>query len=184
MAALDHEIAGRRKPLIRIIYRRMVQITGWTAVVGMILITLLTAYEVGMRKLFTRPTIWTNEITGYILIWIGLLGVVYAYDKRAHVSVDMVYRRLTPTIQSFFDVVTTTFILLFSLCICYFGYKYAWMAYTRGWRHFGMLDVPMIYTRVALAIVGGMLVFQVSIDLYDRIGVFIRTLLHPKTGTP
>jgi len=166
--------------LIRIIYRGMVQITGWTAVVGIILITLLTAYEVGMRKILTRPTIWTNEITGYLLIWVGLLGVVYAYDKRAHVSVDMIYQRLPLSIQKLFDVITTAGILLFSVCICYFGYKYAWMAYSRGWRHFGMLDVPMIYTRIALAIVGAMLVFQVSIDLYDRLAIFIRTFRHAK----
>jgi len=167
--------------LIRILYRRMVQITGWTAVVGVIIITLLTAYEVGMRKIFTRPTIWTNEITGYLLIWVGLLGVVYAYDKRAHVSVDMVYQHLSYSLQRLFDVVTTALILLFSACICYFGSKYTWMAYARGWRHFGMLDVPMIYTRIALAVVGAMLVFQVSIDLYDRFLVFIRAIRHGKS---
>ena len=162
--------------MIRKIYRGMIQITGWTAVAGMILIMLLTAYEVFMRKMMGQPTIWTNEITGYLLIWVGLLGVVYAYDKRAHVSVDMIYQRLPPYIQTFFDIVTTTGILLFSICVCYFGYKYTSMAYLRGWRHFGMLDVPMIYTRIALAIVGGMLVFQVSIDLYDRIVIFVRNL--------
>jgi len=166
--------------MIRKIYRLMIQITGWTAVAGMFLITLLTAYEVVMRKMMGRPTIWTNEITGYLLIWVGLLGVVYAYDKRAHVSVDMIYQHLPPSIQTFFDVVTTAMVLLFGMCVCYFGYKYAWMAYARGWRHFGMLDVPMIYTRSALAIVGAMLVFQVSIDLYDRIGIFVRTLRHAK----
>jgi hypothetical protein len=39
----------------------------------------------------------------------------------------------------------------------------------------------MIYTRVALAIVGAMLVFQVSIDLYDRVGIFVRTFRHAKS---
>jgi len=169
--------------MIRKVYRAMIQITGWTAVAGMTVITLLTAYEVFMRKMMGRPTIWTNEITGYLLIWVGLLGVVYAYDKRAHVSVEMVYQYLPPWMKTLFDVITTTGILLFSLCVCYFGYKYSLMAYLRGWRHFGMLDVPMIYTRISLAIVGGMLVFQVSLDLYDRIGIFMKTLRQGKAGT-
>jgi TRAP-type C4-dicarboxylate transport system permease small subunit len=81
-----------------------------------------------------------------------------------------------------FDVITTVGILLFSICVCYFGYKYTLMAHLRGWRHFGMLDVPMIYTRIALAIVGGMLGFQVSLDLYDRIGILVRTLRQAKTA--
>ena len=167
--------------MIRKIYRVMVQITGWVAVTGMIFIVLFTAYEVFSRKIMNQPTIWTNEITGYLLIWIGLFGIFYAYDKRAHVSVDMIYRHLPVSVQTFSNMVTTAIILLFSLCICYFGYKYSWMAYSRGWRHQGMLDVPMIYTRIALVIVGGMLVFQVSIDLYDRIIVFLRTIRRSKT---
>jgi TRAP-type C4-dicarboxylate transport system permease small subunit len=161
----------------------MVTITSWAAVAGMILIVMFTAYEVFSRKIMNQPTIWTNELTGSLLIWVGLLGIFYAYDKRAHVSVDMVYSHLPVSVRAFSDVVTTAFIFLFSLCVCYFGYKYAWMAYSRGWRHQGMLDIPMIYTRIALPVVGGMLVFQVLIDLHDRISIFVRTMRRSKTGT-
>lgn len=156
--------------MIRIAYKFIIRVVEAISIAGITLITLFTAYEVGMRELFGKPTIWTNEITSYLLVWVGLLGVVYAYDKGTHVSVDLFYRRLNIRIQRFFDAVTSSLMLLFALCVCVYGYKYWWLGYSRGWRHFGMLDVPMSYTRIALPVVGLLLVFQLIISLYDRIG--------------
>jgi len=145
------------------------------SIAGITLITFFTAYEIGMRELFGEPTIWTNEITSYLLVWVGLLGVVYAYDKGTHVSVDLIYRRLSVRVQGFFDLITTILMLTFASCICIYGYRYWWLGYSKGWRHFGMLDVPMSYTRIALPIVGLLLVFQLVITLYERIG-FLKSI--------
>lgn len=155
--------------MIRIVYKWMIKVVEGISIVGITLIILFTAYEVGMRELFGKPTIWTNEITSYLLVWVALLGVVYAYDKGTHVSVDIVFRRFNVRVQRFFDVITIVLMITFTLCICIYGYKYWWLGYSRGWRHFGMLDVPMSYTRIALPIVGLLLIFQFAITLYDRI---------------
>lgn len=155
--------------MIRTAYAWILRVVEAISIAGITLMALFTAYEVTMRELFGKPTIWTNEITSYLLVWVGLLGVVYAYDKRTHVSVDIVYRRLNVRVQKSFDLITTILTLMFALCICIYGYHYWWMGFSRGWRHFGMLDVPMSYTRIALPIVGLLLVFQMVITLYDLI---------------
>jgi len=147
----------------------MIKAVEVATIVGITLIVLFTGYEVFIREIFGKPTIWTNEITSYLLVWVGLLGVVYAYDRGAHVSVDLVFRRLNAQIQRFLNVITAVLILLFGLCICVYGYKYWWLGYCMGWKHFGILDVPMSYTRIALPIAGLLLLFQVSITIYDQI---------------
>jgi TRAP-type C4-dicarboxylate transport system permease small subunit len=161
--------------MIRIAYKWIIRVVEAISIAGITLITFFTAYEVGMRELFRKPTIWTNEITSYLLVWVGLLGVVYAYDKGAHVSVDLVYRQLSVRIQKSFDMITTILMLLFALCVCVYGYKYWWLGYSKGWRHFGMLDVPMSYTRIALPIIGLLLAFQLVITLCERIG-FLKSM--------
>ena len=90
-------------------------------------------------------------------------------------SVDLVYRLLSARIQKILNVITAVFILLFALCIFVYGYKYWWLGFYRGWRHFGMLDVPMSYTRIALPIAGLILFFQVAITIYDYIRAFRST---------
>lgn len=159
--------------MIRMPYRSLIKVIEVVSIIGISLIVIFTAYEVIIRELFNRPTIWTNEITSYLLVWVGMFGVVYAYDKGTHVSVDIIYRKFGERTQDFFSVVTATLILAFSVFVALYGYKYWWLAYSRGWRHFGMLDVPMSYTRISLPIVGLLLVFQVGIATYDRIRQFI-----------
>jgi TRAP-type C4-dicarboxylate transport system permease small subunit len=161
--------------MIRVIYRWSIKAIEIISIAGVSLIVMVTAYEVILRNLFNKPTIWTNEITGYLLVWIGMLGIVYAYDKGTHVSVDFVFRRLNIRAQKFLNVLTVFLILTFSVLICIYGYKYWWLAYSKGWRHFGMLDVPMSYTRISLPIVGIILVFQTGIATYDSIHNFFIT---------
>lgn len=157
--------------MIRAIYKGMIKAVEVVLIVGIALIVLFTAYEICMREIFGKPTIWTNEITSYLLVWLGLLGIIYAYDRGTHVSVDLIFRRFPLGIQRLSNVITAIFILLFALCIGFYGYKYWWLGYSRGWKHFGMLDVPMSYTRIALPITGLLLAFQLAITIYDHIKV-------------
>jgi C4-dicarboxylate transporter, DctQ subunit len=155
--------------MVRTIYQWMIKVVEVICIIAVAIATLLTGYEVMMRQLFGSPTIWTNEITSYLLVWFGLLGIVYAYDKKAHVAVDMIYEYLPVRVQRAVDILTSFLILLFSVTIFYYGYKYWWMAYSRGWQHVGMLDVPMSYTRIALPLVGCFMIFQLMITIYDQI---------------
>jgi TRAP-type C4-dicarboxylate transport system permease small subunit len=167
VATLNNEIRG--DSMIQALYKGMIKAIELLLVVGITFIALFTAYEVCMRELFAKPTIWTNEITSYLLVWVGLLGVVYAYDKGAHVSVDLIFRRLSVRIQRLSNIITGVLIFFFALCIGFCGYQYWWLGYSRGWRHYGMLDVPMSYTRIALPITGLLLAFQLTITIYSGI---------------
>lgn len=147
----------------------MIKLVEILSIIGISLIVLFTAYEVISREIFNRPTIWTNEITSYLLVWLGMLGIVYAFDKGTHVSVDFIFKRLDLRFQRLSNVVTSVLIFAFSLLICIYGYKYWFLAYSRGWRHFGMLDIPMSYTRISFPIIGALLAFQTAIATFDAV---------------
>jgi TRAP-type C4-dicarboxylate transport system permease small subunit len=59
--------------------------------------------------------------------------------------------------------------MLFGTGLLIYGYAYWWMGYSKGWKHFGMLDVPTSYTRIAVPLCGLFLIFQVAIIIYDQI---------------
>ena len=158
--------------MIRLVYRGIIKAVEVVSIIGITLIVVFTGYEVCIREIFGKPTSWTNEITSYLLVWIGLLGVVYAYDRGTHVSVDLLFCRFNARIQRILNITTAFLTLLFGLCIGVYGYKYWWLGYCMGWKHFGLLDVPMSYTRIALPITGLLLVFQVAVTLYDEIRTF------------
>jgi len=150
------------------------------SILGVLLILLFTVYEVSAREIFSKPTIWTNEVTGYLLVWVGMLSIVYAYDKKSHISVDLVYRNFSPGLKRSVDLFNHILIFIFAIFVSVYGYKYWWLAYSRDWRHFGMLDVPMAYTRIALPIIGILLVFQTFLSILDSFKALLEKT--PATG--
>ena len=151
------------------IYRACIKIVEWISMVAISLILIFTLYEVAAREIFGKPTIWTNEVTSYMLVWFGMLSILYAQANDSHVSVDLIYSRLKLRVQRALDLVNMFLTLFFAVFVCVFGYKYWWLGYSRGWRHFGMLDIPMSYTRIAMPIAGALLALIVSRSIYLRI---------------
>ena len=137
--------------------------------VAILLILVFTLYEVVAREIFGKPTIWTNELTSYMLVWFGMLSILYAQEKNAHVSVNLIYSKLSVRTQQALDLVNMFMTLIFAVFICVYGYKYWWLGYSRGWRHFGILDIPMSYTRIAMPIAGALLFLIVSKSIYEKI---------------
>lgn len=136
--------------------------------VAVLLILAFTLYEVAAREFFGKPTIWTNELTSYLLVWFGMMSILYAQEKNAHVSVDLVYSRLKAPVRRILDLFNLVMALVFAVFVCVYGYKYWWLGYSRGWHHFGMLDIPMSYTRIAMPIAGAMLALIVVRGIYVK----------------
>ncbi|HHE74595.1 MAG TPA: TRAP transporter small permease [Desulfobacteraceae bacterium] len=151
------------------IYRACVKIMEVISMVAILLILVFTLYEVVAREIFGKPTIWTNELTSYMLVWFGMLSILYAQEKNAHVSVNLIYSKLSVRTQQALDLVNMFMTLIFAVFICVYGYKYWWLGYSRGWRHFGILDIPMSYTRIAMPIAGALLFLIVSKSIYEKI---------------
>jgi TRAP-type C4-dicarboxylate transport system permease small subunit len=151
------------------IYKACVKTMEAISMVAISLILIFTLYEVAAREIFGKPTIWTNELTSYMLVWFGMLSILYAQEKNAHVSVDLVYSKLSVRVRRALDLANMFMTLIFAVFICVYGYKYWWLGYSRGWRHFGMLDIPMSYTRIAMPVAGAFLVLIVSKSIYERI---------------
>jgi len=151
------------------IYRSVIKLVMFIAIFGIVLSVLFTAYELVMRQLFGKPTIWTNEITSYLLVWFGLLGIVYAYDQNAHVRVDLVYNRLGSKAKLLCNFLESFLSLGFLAILLFYGYKYWWLAQSRGWNHTGSIDVPMSYTRFAIPLIAALLTLQAAFRAWDAI---------------
>jgi len=185
LAAINHGLIGVIV-MLNHLCKYIVKTIEVLSMLGIILIMIFTAYEVSIREIFGKPTIWTNEITSYMLVWFGMLSILYAYTKKAHVSVDLVYRKFNAGLQKILDLINEilTFIFaifvliygfkywwlfIFAIFVLIYGFKYWWLGYSRGWRHFGMLDVPMSYTRIAMPIIGFLLALFVLLSIYEKI---------------
>lgn len=101
----------------------------WTGrIVGfqIVFIVGVVVYEVVMRSVFVRPTLWANETMVYVTAMAYLLGGGYTLLHRRHVIVDVIYQRLLPRTRARLDLLTFLFFVLYMLTLIWVGWSFAW----------------------------------------------------------
>ncbi len=74
---------------------------------------LMLVWEVGRRYIFNRPTIWAHELSAFLYAVVFLLGGSYALRWNSHISVEILYVRLSPRTRAVLDLCTWTLFYLF-----------------------------------------------------------------------
>ena len=93
----------------------------------MALMVVVVTWQVVSRYALGDPSAWTEEVARMLLIWLGLLGGVYAYRERAHLGLDLLRQKLGPTGQRRLDVITDVCCGLFALAVLSFILKVRWI---------------------------------------------------------
>jgi TRAP-type C4-dicarboxylate transport system permease small subunit len=102
-------------------------------VVALVAVMALTvAWQVSSRLLarlclaldwpvFIQPSRWTEELAGFQLSWVALLGAAWVLREGAHPGLDLVYQQLGPRLRQAADILGSTLVALFSLVVFVFG---------------------------------------------------------------
>ena len=119
--------------------------------------------QVFSRYLFNAPMGFTDELAGFLLIWLGLLGAAYATGEKQHLAIDLISVRVSPASQRRLAVVVTLMVVLFAVAVLIVGG--VWLVYT-GFL-FGQLSASLqlslgyVYLIVPIA---GVLIVYYSLD--------------------
>lgn len=94
------------------ICERVGRLASWLVV----LLILVVVYEVVSRYGFDSPTIWAWEVSRMLGGALFVLGFAWILLMKAHIRVDLIYKRLSARGQAIIDVVLTL-LLVFPLWI-------------------------------------------------------------------
>lgn len=65
------------------------------AATALMVLTLVITLQVIRRRLFDAPLVYTDEISGYLLVVLTFLGLAYAMQHGDHIQVEIATRRLS-----------------------------------------------------------------------------------------
>lgn len=88
---------------------------GWALVVLMSVMVLDVTWQVASRFLFRTPSSFSEELAGFLLIWIGLLGAAYGFRTRAHLGIDLLVTRLRGSWRRFAEATSHLLVMGFAL---------------------------------------------------------------------
>jgi TRAP-type C4-dicarboxylate transport system permease small subunit len=117
MSVFSDSAAFRLERFAELIERSL----AWLLVLLMVVMVADVTWQVASRFLFRAPSSFTEELAGFLLIWIGLLGAAYALRTRAHLGIDLLVARLTGAAKPVAAVLSHTLVLLFALTVMVVG---------------------------------------------------------------
>ena len=136
--------------------------TGKAASYVILIMTLLTTYDVVCRYIFNAPNIWAQTIITYGLCILTFFGSGYAVLKDENVRVDIVYLRFPVRVRAGSELVTWLLVYAFCFVIIWKGWETAYEALIQGEKSMGIMEFPMFPTLVLVPI-GAMLILLQSI---------------------
>jgi TRAP-type C4-dicarboxylate transport system permease small subunit len=87
----------------------------------MAVIVLDVVWQVFTRFILKDPSSFTEELAGFLLIWIGLLGASYAFYTKAHLGIDIITVRLGGLKKQMVEIAINLMVFLFALFILFLG---------------------------------------------------------------
>jgi TRAP-type C4-dicarboxylate transport system permease small subunit len=116
-------------------------------------LVLIMMYEVFMRYVLERPTVWVTEMSLWVGGWIYLTAGLYAMQQRAHIRITLLYDVVPRWLKRLLDVVSVLLIVLWALATVWGGFNEAWDALI-NWERFGTAwDPPIPATTQPLILV-------------------------------
>jgi TRAP-type mannitol/chloroaromatic compound transport system permease small subunit len=103
-------------------------------------------YEVTARYFFNRPTIWSFDISTYLLGIYCLLGGGFALLRGGHVNVDILYGRFTFRKRAVLDCITSFFFFIFIAVLVWNGWKMSYHSFLQKETSGTILDWPLFPT--------------------------------------
>jgi TRAP-type C4-dicarboxylate transport system permease small subunit len=137
-------------------HERLAAVCGGLAGLMLLACACLIFYEVVLRKM-GQPSVWSEEVAIYLLIWATYLGLAYAESTESHIRMSLVSDHAGPRVRVGLEIVSTLVTVAFLLVLIYYGFRQALHSYELNRLSVSLLRIPMVYLQAALP-VGGILI--------------------------
>ncbi len=119
-------------------------------------------WQVLSRYILSSPSSFTDELAGFLLIWVGVLGAAYVTGKKEHLAIDLLIQKSKPDTQKKLLLLVNGLVALFALFVMIVGGS--WLMITRFQLNVSSaaLQLPLGYVYSILPI-SGALIFYYSI---------------------
>jgi TRAP-type C4-dicarboxylate transport system permease small subunit len=93
-------------------------------VVLMGILVINVVWQVFTRYVLQSPSMFTDELARFLLIWVSLLGAAYCSGKNHHIAIDILLRQLNPGNRIKLELFIKLLIIVFVLCVLVIGGSY------------------------------------------------------------
>ncbi|WP_432460499.1 TRAP transporter small permease [Agarivorans sp. QJM3NY_25] len=82
---------------------------------------LTVVWQVFTRFIINDPSVFTDELSRYLLIWIGILGGAYTYSVKRHLALELVMPKLNFRNRNLLSIFINLLVITFSSIALIYG---------------------------------------------------------------
>lgn len=128
-------------------------------IVLMSVIVLDVTWQIFTRFVLRNPSSYTEELAGFLLIWIGLLGASYALYTKAHLGIDILTAKLTGSRRLLSELAIHAVVFVFALFVLTWGgLRLVNLTFTLR-QISPALGIPMGYVYLVLPLTGTLMMY-------------------------
>lgn len=142
-----------------IVTRGITRVLSVFLIVLMAIIVLDVTWQVITRFILKNPSSFTEELAGFLLIWIGVLGASYALYTKSHLGIDVLTYKLKGTKKQTIEVIVYSVVLLFALFVMVIGgIRLVGLTFTLN-QVSAAMGIPMGYVYLVLPLSGVLMIY-------------------------
>jgi TRAP-type C4-dicarboxylate transport system permease small subunit len=147
-------------------HRRLIdKILGWLVTAFMGILVLNVLWQVASRFLLGHPSSFTDELAGFLLIWVGLLGAAYATGQKQHLAIDLISRKMTMLYKKRLDTLINILIMAFAIVILIIGGSNLVFITFYLNQISSALQIPIGYVYLVLPLSGAFIIYYAITDI-------------------
>ena len=108
-----------------------------------VMLAFIVGYSVLMRYLFNHPQTWTDELSGYLLVLIVMMGLAEALRRGDHIGVDLLTSRLSEKGRRLIEIWGMLAVIAFSTILLTSRWQMVAFSYSVGLISDGYVEAPM-----------------------------------------
>ncbi|MGF1585828.1 MAG: TRAP transporter small permease [Bacteroidales bacterium] len=141
------------------------RILGTFVVLLMAILVINVLWQVASRYLMGHPSSFTDELAGFLLIWVGLFGSAFITGKKQHLAIDLLHTKLSPAGKIRIDKFINILIALFALVVLVAGGSNLVYITLHLKQISSALQIPVGYVYTVLPISGIFIMYYTIDDL-------------------
>lgn len=136
-----------------------------TAIMGIMVIAV--CWQVITRFILNNPSTVTEEALRYLLVWTTMVGAAYAYGKRKHLSINILLKKFSPSMQKVLDIGVQCLVIGFCVVVMIMGGLR--LCQTAADQSSAALGIPMPYIYSCLLVGAVLFIFYALIFIGEDI---------------
>jgi TRAP-type C4-dicarboxylate transport system permease small subunit len=145
---------------------RLDQVVSGSLVLLMALMVLNVTWQVLSRYVFQNPSSFTDELSRYMLVWLGMLGAAYVAGQDQHIAIDLLPNRLVGKSKMKLMILVNVIVLFFAFSVMVLGgINLVYITFILGQKS-ATMQIPLAYIYTILPVSGLLVIyyqiFQIS----------------------